>query len=49
MAEDDKASCNYCKQLNAELVERAKAVVDRYDRALTRGHEAPGVIPFRRD
>jgi hypothetical protein len=27
----------------------SNSIVDRYDRALMRGHEAPGVIPFRRD
>ena len=37
------------ENLDAELVERARAIVDRYDRAAMRGHEAPGVIPFRRD
>ena len=36
------------ENLDAEIVERAKAIVDRYDRALMRGHEAPGVVPFRR-
>jgi hypothetical protein len=34
--------------LNADLFERAKAIVERYDRATMRGREAPGVIPFRR-
>ena len=36
------------KNLDADLVERAKAIVDRYDNAMTRGREAPGVVPFRR-
>jgi|GEM_PF-6796604 hypothetical protein len=36
------------ENLDAELLDRAKAVVDRYDRAMMRGHEAPGVVPFRR-
>ena len=30
------------ENLDSDLVERAKAVVDRYDKALVRGHEAPG-------
>jgi hypothetical protein len=34
--------------LDADLVERAKTIVDRYDRAVMRGTDAPGVIPFRR-
>ena len=37
------------ENLDADLVERAKAIVERYDRAMMKGHEAPGVIPFRRD
>jgi hypothetical protein len=37
------------KNLDADLVERAKAIVDSYDRAMMRGHEAPGVVPFRKD
>jgi len=32
------------ENLDAELIERARAIVDRYDRAAMRGHEAPGVI-----
>jgi hypothetical protein len=36
------------ENLDADLVERAKAIVERYDRAIMKGHEAPGVIPFRR-
>ena len=35
--------------VDADLFERARAVVERYDRALMRGHEAPGVVPFRRE
>jgi hypothetical protein len=37
------------ENLDADLVERAKAIVERYDRAMMRGHEAPGVTPLRRD
>jgi hypothetical protein len=37
------------ENLDAELVDRAKAILDRYDRAMMRGHEAPGVVPFRRE
>ena len=37
------------ENLDADLVERAKAIVERYDCAMMRGHEAPGVVPFRRD
>jgi hypothetical protein len=37
------------ENVDADLFERARVVVERYDRALTRGHEAPGVVPFRRD
>ncbi len=37
------------KNLDADLVERAKAILERYDRAMIKGHEASGVIPFRRD
>jgi hypothetical protein len=33
--------------LDAELLERAKIIIDRYDRAMTKGHTAPGVVPFR--
>jgi hypothetical protein len=29
-------------------LDRAKAVVDRYDRAMMRGHEGSGVVLFRR-
>ena len=28
--------------LDGDLFERAKAAVERYDKAVTRGHEAPG-------
>ena len=37
------------ENLDADLLGRAKAIVERYDQAMMRGHEAPGVIPFRRD
>jgi hypothetical protein len=37
------------ENLDPALVERAKALFDKYDRVMMRGHEAPGVIPFRRD
>jgi hypothetical protein len=37
------------ENLDADLVERAKAIVARYDQAMMRGHEAPGVIPFRKE
>jgi hypothetical protein len=37
------------ENLDADLVERAKAIVDRYDKAMMRRHEAPGVVPFRRE
>jgi hypothetical protein len=37
------------ENLDAELVERAKAVVERYYQAMMRGHKAPGVVPLRRD
>jgi hypothetical protein len=30
-------------------VERAKAIVEHYDRVVMKGHEVPSVIPFRRD
>jgi hypothetical protein len=33
---------------DVELLGRAKAIVDRYDNAMIRGHEGPGVVPFRR-
>lgn len=36
------------ENLDADLFERAKAIVDRYDQAMMRGHAAPGVVPFRR-
>jgi hypothetical protein len=35
--------------LDADLVERARAIIGRYDRAMMRGNEAPGVVPLRRD
>lgn len=37
------------ENLDADLFERAKAIVERYDKAMMKGHEAPGVIPLRRD
>lgn len=37
------------ENLDASLFERAKAIVERYDRAMMRGHEAPGVVPLRRE
>jgi hypothetical protein len=37
------------ENLDADLLERAKAIVARYDQAMMRGHEAPGVIPFRNE
>ncbi len=37
------------ENLDAALVERAKAIVERYDRVMMRGHESAGVIPLRRD
>ena len=37
------------ESLDADLVDRAKAVIALYDQAMTRGHEGPGVIPFRKE
>jgi hypothetical protein len=37
------------ENLDADLVERARAVVERYDKAMMCGHEAPGVVPLRRE
>jgi hypothetical protein len=37
------------ENLDADLVKSAKAIVERYDRAMVKGHDALGVIPFRRD
>jgi hypothetical protein len=37
------------QNLDANLVERARAIVDRYDHAMMRGHEALGVVPLRRE
>ena len=37
------------ENLDADLFERAKAIMERYDKALMKGHDAPGVIPLRRD
>ena len=36
------------ENLDADLFERAKAVVEGYDRAMMRRHEAPGVVPLRK-
>jgi molybdenum-dependent DNA-binding transcriptional regulator ModE len=36
------------ENLDADLVERAKAIIARYDQATTRG-QRPGVIPFRKE
>jgi hypothetical protein len=36
------------ENLDALLVERARAIIERYDNAMMRGHEAPGVVPFKR-
>jgi hypothetical protein len=33
--------------LDADLVERAKIIINRYDQAMTKRHTAPGVVPFR--
>jgi hypothetical protein len=35
--------------LDADLVARAKAIVDRYDETLARGHEALKVVPIRKE
>jgi hypothetical protein len=37
------------ENLDADLVELAREIVDRYDKATMRGLEAPGVIPFRKE
>jgi hypothetical protein len=37
------------ENLDAGLVERAKAIVARYDQVMMRGHEAPGVVAFRKE
>ena len=37
------------ENLDADLFERAKAIVERYDRAMMKGYEAPNVVPLRRD
>ena len=36
------------ENLDADLVERARAIVERYDKAMMGGHEAPGVVPLRK-
>jgi hypothetical protein len=33
-------------KLDTDLVERAKAIVERYDRATLKGHEAPNIVPL---
>ena len=35
--------------LDADLLERAKAIVGRYDKTLVRGHETLNVIPIRKE
>jgi hypothetical protein len=35
--------------LDADLIEQAKAIVGRYDRALVRGHEALNVASIRKE
>ena len=35
------------ENLDADLFKRAKAIVERYERAMMRGHEASNVIPLR--
>lgn len=37
------------ENLDADPLERARAIVERYDRTLMRGQEAPNVVPFRRE
>ena len=37
------------QNLDADLIERAKAIVDRCDEAPTRGHEALKVVPIRKE
>jgi hypothetical protein len=37
------------ENLDADLFERAKAIVERYNRAMMKGHEAPNVVPLKRD
>ncbi len=37
------------EHLDADLFERAKAIVERYDSAMIRGHQAPNVVPVKRD
>jgi hypothetical protein len=36
------------ENFDADLIERAKAIIARYDQAMMRGHEGLGVIPFRK-
>jgi hypothetical protein len=35
--------------LDADLLERAKAIVGRFDKTLVRGHETLNVIPIRKE
>lgn len=37
------------ENLDVDLFERAKAIVERYDRAMMKGHEAPSVVPIRKN
>jgi hypothetical protein len=37
------------ENLDAELVDRAKAIIARYDQAMMRGREGPRVVSFRKD
>ena len=37
------------ENLDTDLFERAKAIVIQYNKALMRGHEAPGVVPLRKE
>jgi hypothetical protein len=34
------------EKLDTDLVERAKAIVERYDRATLKGHDAPNIVPL---
>jgi hypothetical protein len=36
------------QKLDATLLERAKAIVESYDRTMKRGNQAPGMLPLRR-
>jgi hypothetical protein len=37
------------ENLDADLFERAKAIVARYDKGMMRGHEAANVVPLRKE